>query len=151
VPILLTPLAQGSTLFMGLVCLAALVFGRWPERIGGATVLANWCLSTLAQDRRWRHHGQPVMFALDAAMLLVLVALALGCRRTWVLWAAACALLLNITHLAGTLDVRIGQWSYLTALYVWELTLILTLAVGTAMEGRRPAESTDLALARRIR
>ena len=98
--ILLTPLPQVTTLVMAAVCLIAAVVGRWPERVGASVVCFNWCASTLVQDYRWFHHGQPAIFALDAAMLAALTMLALACRRTWVLWAAAFALLLNAVHAA---------------------------------------------------
>ena len=137
--ILLTPLPQVTTLIMASVCLAAMILGRWPERAGAGVVCVNWCASTLGQDHRWWHHGQPAIFALDAAMFAAFVLLAVACRRTWVLWAAACALLLNAIHAAVLLDPRIGQWSYMTALYVWEMGLVFTLAVGAFTEGRSPA------------
>ncbi len=72
-------------------------------------------------------------------MLAAFVWLTLASRRTWVLWAAACCLLLNLTHIAVLLDVRIAQWSYVTAVYVWGLSVIACVAAGVGFEGKRPA------------
>ena len=124
---------------MAAVCTAAMAFGRWPERFGAAVIASDWIASAFVQDRRWHHHGQPITFGLDLVMLGLFAGLAVGCRRVWVLWGAACVLLLDATHTMVLLDPQIGQWSYITAIYTWELSLLLSLAMGAALEGRRPA------------
>jgi hypothetical protein len=134
-----TPLAQATTLVAAAICLAAAIWGRRPERLGGLVVAVNWVGSALLQDRRWNHHGQPAVFAADAAMLVAFLLIAMRWRRSWVLWAAACALLLNFTDLSLLLDTRIQLWSYVSASYVWGLGVALALAAGVAFEGRRPA------------
>ena len=145
----LTPLSQVSTVIMAAICVAAMILGRWPERWGAVVIALDWLASALGEDRRWRHHGQPVTFASDLIMLATFVGLTLGCRRTWVLWAAASALLMDATHVAALLDPAIGQWSYITAVYVWEFTLLAALAVGTILEGRRTPGPPVLGLRRR--
>ena len=134
-----TPMAQISTLLTVAACVAAVIWGRWPERLGMFTNALNCVASALLQDRRWNHHGQPGVFAADAVMFAVYIYIAMRCRRTWVLWAASCSLLLNFTDLCLLLDTRIQLWSYVTASYVWGMGALLANAAGVAFEGRRPA------------
>ncbi|MGC1305167.1 MAG: hypothetical protein WA840_22595 [Caulobacteraceae bacterium] len=133
-----TPMAQFSALIAAVLCITAVIWGRWPERLGSFANALNCVGGALVQDRRWNHHGQPGVFAADAALLLVLLFMTVRSRRTWVLWAAACTLLLNLTDLCLLLDARIQLWSYVTATYVWGFGGVAALAAGIAFEGRRP-------------
>lgn len=134
-----TPLSQITTGFAAVVCVAAATWGRWPERVGALVTALNWLGTALLQDRRPNHHGQPGIFAADAVMLAVFVLLSLRCRRNWVLWAAACTLLLNFTDVCLLLDTRIRLWSYISSAYVWGLGVVVALGAGAAFEGRTPA------------
>jgi hypothetical protein len=134
-----TPLAQFSACVAAAVCLAAAIWGRWPERLGALVTAVNWVGSAMLEDRRWNHHGQPGIFAADAAMLVAFLLITLRCRRAWVLWAAACTLLLNFTDLSLLLDTRIQLWSYMSACNFWGVGVLVALAAGVAFEGRRPA------------
>ena len=131
-------LSQVTTLMMALVCIGALLAGRWPERVTAVAYVFNWVGSALWQDRRPNHHAQPIAMALDGAFLVLLLLLTVSCRRTWVLWMAACSLLVMFTSALGALDPSFGQWTYVTAYYVWSLGALVSFAVGVAVEGRRP-------------
>ena len=131
-------LSQVTTLLMASVCVWALVGGRWPERVTALAYGCNWVGSAVWQDRRPNHHGQPVAMVLDGAFLVLLLLLTVSCRRTWVLWMAACSLLVVFTNTLGALDPSFGQWTYVTAYYVWSLGALVSFAVGMAVEGRRP-------------
>ena len=133
-----TPLAQISTCLVAGTVAWALVRGRWPERTAAIGLALDWSIDIAFQDHRLHHHTQEVGFAADTLLLLVLLGVVLTSRRTWVLWAAAIFLLTVLTHTAMLLDTRFGQWTYISALYVWDYGLIVTLAVGVAIEGRRP-------------
>jgi hypothetical protein len=136
-----TPLAKISSLLAAVVIAWALARGRWPERVAGAAIAIDWICSAVFQDRRLHHHGQPVMFALDILQAVVLLALAIGCRRIWVLWAAALASLLILTHLVYMVNPAFGQWSYLTVTYVWSFGLLAAVAAGVAFEGGRSPDA----------
>ena len=135
-----SPLAQITTLLMTAITAWSLGVGRWPEKIGAGAIAFDWAGSVVFQDRHPGHHGQPVIFALDVCMFVVLLGLVLNSRRTWVLWATACSLLLVLTHISEMLDVSVRQWAYLTVSYVWSISLLVALAVGVALEGGEPAE-----------
>ena len=132
-------LSQTTTLAMLAVCVLAAVLGRWPERAAALALAVDWIGSALGQDRRPAHHSQPIELALDLVLAAVLLGLTVSCRRTWLLWMSACSLLLVFTHVAVLMDASLGQWSYLTAYYVWSVGLLLSLGVGVLVEGRRPA------------
>ncbi len=135
-----TLLSRWTTLLMVAVCVWALVRGRWPERVTAIAYLINWFGSALGEDRRPLHHSQPVIMGLDLAMLAVLLLLAVSCRRTWVLWMAACSLLAALTDVLGAVDPDFGQWTFLTAYYIWSLGALLAFTLGMAVEGRKPAQ-----------
>jgi hypothetical protein len=139
-----TPLSQVTTGVTAVVCVAAAIWGRWPERTGALVTALNWLGTALLQDRHPGHHGQPGIFAVDAIMLAIFILLSLRSNRTWVLWAAACTLLLNFTDACLLLDTRIQLWSYISSAYVWGLGVVVALAVGAALEGKRPAPVTLL-------
>ncbi len=134
----LTPLAQFSACIAATLCIAAAIWGRWPERLGAVTNALNCLGSALLEDRHPGHHGQPGILAVDALMLAIFLIIALRCRRIWILWAAACAVLSTFTDICIQLDMRIEPWSYFTASYVWGLGGVAALAAGVAFEGRRP-------------
>lgn len=134
-----TPLAQISTLTMTAVAAWSLGAGRWPEKLAALCVAADWAGSILFQDHSPGHHGQPITFALDVCMCAALLAIVVKSRRTWVMWAAACAVLLVLTHVCEMLSADFKQWAYLSVSYVWSLGLVAALAAGMAIEGRKPA------------
>ena len=131
-------LSQLTTLLMAAVCAWALLRGHWPERIAAVGYAINWIGSAVGENRSPHHHAQPVIIALDVAFLAVLLLLTISCRRTWLLWMAACFLLAVVTDVLGSLDPNFGPWTVVTADYVWSLGSLLAFTVGVAVEGRRP-------------
>ena len=134
-----TPLAKISTLVALAIVIWAVSGGRTPERISAVAVGIDWALGVLFQDHRPRHHIQAVIFLLDITQAAFLLVVAASWRRTWSLWAAAFALLLVLMHMTMWLDVRLMQWSYLTASYVWSFGLLAALGLGTGFERTPPA------------
>ena len=131
-------LSQTTTGLMAAVCLWAIVGARWPERATGIAYACNWIGSALGEDRRPWHHGQPVILGLDAAFLVFMLLLTLACRRTWLLWMAACSLLVVLTHMSMLMDTSLRQWEYQTAYYIWSMGSLIAFAAGVLIEGRRP-------------
>ena len=133
-------LSQVTTVLMVSACAWAVLGGRWPERATAIAYLLNWFGTALSQDRRPRHHAQPAIIVLDAAFLVFLLLLTVSCRRTWVLWMAACSLLVVFTNALGALDPSFGQWTYITAYYVWSVGALLAFSAGVVLEGRSPVQ-----------
>lgn len=127
-------LAQVTTAITAGVTGWAVLRGRAAERVAATAIALDWAGSILFQDHRLGHHGQPATFALDLAMTGVLLAIVLKSRRTWVLWAAACSVLLVLTHITLMIDTSFAQWTFLTASYVWSLGVVAALAGGMGLE-----------------
>ncbi len=137
----LTHLSQLTSLLMVTVSAWAILRGRWPERATAVAYTIDWIGAAIWEDRRPHHHSQPVMAALDLALLMILLLLTVSCRRQWLLWMSACSLLVVLTHVAALFDASFGQWSYLTAYYVWSLGALLAFGIGVVTEGHRPVVS----------
>jgi hypothetical protein len=134
-----TLIAQVSAVLALSVVLCALAKGRWPERVVAGGYAINWLADVVLQDRRLHHHTQAASFAVDAFTFALVIAVVLASRRTWVLWAAAFFLLTLLTHIAMLADVRFGQWTYLTALYIWGYGVLVSLTCGVVAEAHKPA------------
>ena len=136
-----TPIAQITALIAAGVVAWAVRAGGWPERLAALCIALDWLGGVIFQDHRPHHHGQPAMFVCDLIQAAVFLVLVCRCRRVWVLWGAALAALLALTHVVFMLSPSFGQWSYLTVTYVWSLGLLASLAVGVGLEGRRPVQT----------
>ncbi|WP_332765960.1 hypothetical protein [Phenylobacterium sp.] len=122
---------------MALVCGLAFWRGRRPEWIvAGACILA-WALTPLAQNSRNWFDPQWGVFAVDLALLAVLVWLTLTTDRTWLLFASAFQLLAVIIHLAILVDHSVNPMPYRQALVIWSYLVIAALGVGSWLEGCR--------------
>lgn len=121
-----------------LCCGYALARGGVPERIGVAILIAAILGSALvpaASEPRFRGFEWGVA-AVDAAMLLALVALALRAQRYWPMWMAAVLVATVVTHLL-MLSPRLMPWSYSVAIAAWSYPNPLLLAAGAWRHRRR--------------
>jgi hypothetical protein len=127
------------------VCVAALCLGGRSERVGAAAILGGWIASVLVTiPGGWEPAN--LLVAVDIAVLLALVGLALRSHRYWPILAAAFQLLAIITHWAHSLDRTLSGWAYMTAGIIWGYLLVGALALGTWNAWRErayPATSED--------
>lgn len=114
--------------------------GGWERGVGGALILA-WIGSALAPfdgvNPPW------IAIAIDTTVFLILMYAALYSGRQWTLAAAAFQFLVLATHFVFARDARLEQWAYVSAYYVWNLGLMLSLAAGVIWRGKTAA-SRDL-------
>ena len=122
------PPAVGASVLAGL-WLFALLKGGQDERFAATALVANVAVSWVVEVSRVPHLKW-VCLALDAALLLVLIGLALRSAKVWPMMAASCQLVDTLTHVAVLLDPRIGGWAYWTAIIIWTWALMITIAVG---------------------
>jgi hypothetical protein len=113
--------------------------GRDTERLGAATVLANWAITTLvyragSDDTQWG------ILAVDGAQFAVFILSAFGSRRHWPLFAAGFGLLQLLTHGAKTLDTAVSAWAYITAQIIWSYLILIAIGYGAWTAPRRYAE-----------
>ncbi len=133
-----TPLSQAGAVTMALACLFAIARGGWVERLAAGALMIDWIGCAALQDRRFGHHGQPAIFAIDVVYCTLLFVLAISVTRTryWLLCACAFQLLIVLTHVMAAADVQIGQWDFFSAYFVWSYALLAALALGAALEGK---------------
>ncbi len=121
------------------VCLPALAFGRWRERLAAACIAASWVATLVLQ--RALHHVDPwaSLALMDLGVFAVLVALAWRHRSGWPIYGAAAQGVALGVHVIRALSPQMPTWTYLSALAVSAYALLLFLAWGTwsAMRNRR--------------
>ena len=121
------------------MCALAAWRGRLTERLAAGAYLVAWAL-TVAVFRSGSEATQWPVLAIDAALLIFLVWLALRSSRFWPMFAAGFHLLAVATHLARAADPRVSGWAYQTAEILWSYLVIYAIAYG-AWTARRPAAS----------
>jgi len=113
---------------LALTALASLWRGGPWERATATLLIIAWIGTSLAPfdfvNPPW------IAIAIDAAVFLFLLYAAVYSDRRWTLAAAAFQFLILATHYVFVQDKRLEQWAYVSAYYVWNLALILSLAVG---------------------
>ena len=130
----------GAILVVG-VCVFAFLKGDEPERIAAGAYILGWFASMLLQTDGELYEVQWGVFAVDTAMLLVLVGLIWKSKKTWPVWAAACDLLIVMSHVVLMIDVRPPMMAFLTVLNLAGYGVLISLAIGTfwAWQERRAA------------
>ena len=132
--------AQLGAVFVVIVCAFAFLKGDETERYGGGAYVLGWFASLLVQSSDI-YDTSPALFAVDAAMLGVLVALTWKSRRAWPTWASALQLLIVMSHIVIFVDVRPPANSFVTVINLAGYGVLLSLAIGTfwAWQDRRAA------------
>jgi hypothetical protein len=118
-------------LFTGL----ALAFwrgGYWERVIACALVVVALITSQLPFDGvnpPW------VAISLDGLIFLLLLYACLRSTRRWLIFAAAFQFLVLATHYVFVQNHALMQWAYVSAYYVWNIGLFVSLCLG-AVTGR---------------
>jgi hypothetical protein len=130
--------------FWGLTALCggyALLRGGAPERIGAAIIILGSAL-TVALGSAWAHrfeHVETGIVAVDVAVLLGFVLLAVFSDRFWPLWVSALQAIGVLTHLARALEPNLMPWAYGVALAMGVYPMLLLVALGTWRHRKRMA------------
>lgn len=111
------------------VCGIAAWRGGNEERLAAGGLLAGWALSMVA----YRSHGLETewgIMLIDLALLGLLVWIALRSPRHWPMVAAGFHLLAVVTHVARSVDPRVGGWAYVTAQVIFGYLLAFAIGYG---------------------
>ena len=126
------------SLMLPLCCLYAFLRGGPPERfvatafIVAAVATAVTGIGLPSQDgTRWG------VFAVDTALLLALIAIALRAHRIWTLPTCSLQLLTVLAHCVNALLPGIGPWPYAASIMWTSLLMPPLLAFGTYSHRRR--------------
>lgn len=107
--------------------------GPW-HKAAGAALGAAWVVSQLLPfDFRSPPWGAIVA---DALVFLFLLYGVVRTRRVWLQVAAGFQFLVLATHYVFVTDQRLEQWAYVSAYYVWNIALIVTLLVSCLPKNR---------------
>lgn len=133
--------AQIGAAFVVLVCGFAFLKGDEPERVWAGAYVLGWFATLLAQDEVGVYTAQIRVFAIDVVMLMVLVGLVWKARRVWPTWAAACQLLVVMSHIVSMTDLRSPAASVIIVINLAGYGVLIALAIGTfwAWQERRAA------------
>ncbi len=116
---------------MGAICIYAMWKGGLPERVVSLAMATGSLLTRFVEDRVHWLDTQWGILAIDGGFFVIVIALVLTTDRTWLLFAAAFALLQLVTHLGMSVDNGLHGWAYLTGLIIWSYLILFALAVGT--------------------
>lgn len=116
----------------------ALWRGRWPERTAAAAMILAWLASTWLHDADQRLGPQTIIMAIDIALFLTLLTIALRSDRWWPMWACAFHGLSVVLALAMLADPRVWSRAGFIASGVFSYLTMLSLFLGAI--ARRPAD-----------
>ncbi len=123
--------AQIGAVFVVAVCLFAFLKGGETERIVAGAYVLGWFASLLMQNDTNLFSISWGLMAVDIAMLLFLAAMVWKSRASWPAWAAACQLLVVMSHFVSMSDLRPAMLNYISVINLAGYGVLLALAVGT--------------------
>lgn len=117
----------------------AMVRGGAPERLAGGALLFAVILTRLVRDTGPTRYGHPQLgiLAVDATLLLALVALALYADRFWPFWIVALHALGTTAHVVKAVDPTVLRLAYAILLQAWAYPITVILIVATVRHRRR--------------
>ena len=83
------------------------------------------------------------LFAIDIAVLIAFVAIALYSTRFWPLWAAGFQLTVSMSHMLKGIDLDLLPRAYAAAAVFWSYPILLVIVVGT-WRRKRKVEQTPV-------
>lgn len=133
--------SQLGAIFVVLVCTFAFLKGDETERLAAGAYILSWFASMLLQTDGEMYEVQWGVFAVDTVMLFVFGALIWKSRKTWLVWATACNLLIVMSHIVLMVDIRPPMAAFLTVVNLAGYGVLISLAIGTfwAWQERRAA------------
>ncbi len=120
-----------------LIASVAMAF-RWgglDERFAAIGFFVATLASNAANSSLYGHTEVGIL-AVDVALLVGLLVLALRSDRFWPMYATAFQLVAVTVHIASMAEQGNFAWAYAVALIFWSYPVMITLMVGTWMEAR---------------
>lgn len=118
-------------------CGIALKYGKTYERLTAVTLVAAAFASPLVEKYSFEN-VEIGIFAIDLWVAVFLVTIALQSDRFWPMWAAAFEIVGVLAHLVRYFQ-PLKAASYSAVESLWAYPVLIALAVGTLLEGRRRA------------
>lgn len=123
---------------LALICILAAVRGGKDERIGAASFAIAYLATVIADGQTAGRIEQPewAVAAVDLALTVPLLYLALFSSRFWPIWALAFHLVTLLTHLAAWMQPEILAKAYAVSLSFWSFPTMGALLVALLTKGR---------------
>jgi hypothetical protein len=121
-------------IFLFTCCGYAIARGARSEYFGAAIMIFG-SLSTLVVAQSFGSSWSRLevgIFAIDIAVLLAFVHLALKSDRFWPMWVTAFQLLAVTIHTAMMVAPQITPWAFATGAVFWAYPMLLALAIGSS-------------------
>ncbi len=127
-----------------LVCACAALRGRSDERLAAgacavATGLTHFVVGPLKLQYATVETG---LVALDAAMLLTFVVIALRSSRFWPLWVTGLQLTMSMAHLLKAIEIDLMPRAYAAAVVFWSYPILIIILVASLRTGRHLGDPT---------
>ena len=113
--------------------LAIIRGGSWERAVAFAIIVGGVISAVAPFD-----HRSPPWFAIgaDAGVFLLILYGVVSNGRGWLVAAAGFQFLVLATHYAFVSNLRLEQWAYISAYYVWSIGVIGSLIVGSLARRR---------------
>jgi hypothetical protein len=117
----------------------AVMRGGGPERAGAAIIfIGSVCSTALLSAGPNRYSGvESGVFAVDGAVCIAFLVLALRANRYWPLWMTALQLIGTAEHAVKMVDSHVIRLVYGFIMAVWTYPMLLLLVLGTWRHRRR--------------
>ena len=128
-----------------LSCGYALLRGRKYERLAAIVFLAASLVSFLAHLSFGRGYvainvGE---VAVDCAVLIAIVSIAVVSDRFWPLWVAGLQLVDSLSHILKAITVNLPPWAYAIAERFWSYPILVILFIGAWRQHRRTLAANE--------
>jgi hypothetical protein len=129
------------------ICGYAFARGTRDERLAAAACLIASVLTHFAvSPLQVRYSGiEGGLVAIDIAMLVVFVAIALRSHRFWPLWVAGLQLTMSMAHVMKAVDLQLMPRAYAAAAVFWSYPILLIIFVGAWRSHRRTLADQSMA------
>ena len=116
--------------------------GRKDERIAAlACLLATVTTVVLIPPVTLRYSSpDPMLLAIDVAMLVAFTTIALRSDRFWPLWVAGLQLTMTMSHAMKAIEPELIPRAYATASIFWSYPILLIIFIGSWRTRRKYAE-----------
>ncbi len=118
-----------------LVCAFAALRGGADERLAATAIAIAAVTSPLVPSHGFAGPELGIVLV-DAGVFVVLAGIAMRSRAFWPMWAAGFQLCALAGHLAASQSPTMLPAAYADTLAIWSYAVIVTLALGTIVEGQ---------------
>jgi hypothetical protein len=117
------------------VCVTAMVKGGQDERTAAIAFAVAAFVSPLVDARRFS--GPAIgLILIDSILFVIICIIAMRSRSFWPMWAAGFQMCTLAGHLAAAKSPTMLPAAYADTLVIWSYAVMVTLALGTILEGQ---------------